>query len=154
MGQRGSQPTAYFYLSTKRGVPLQRVHEMLGEVVRLMGRTNCGEVQVTEPCNHGRYLVIFYERSAADVFERLYRRPAIPRSAPPGCPRACASWKSKSSRWWCPHQSERLHAAYERTPELTSRLAGWWGVPRHPARQPHLPSYWHIKKQPRRAVVG
>ena len=72
MGQHG-QPVAYFDMHMRRGVPLQQVHEMLREVVRRVGRSRCGTIDITEPCDHGRYLIAFDSREAADTFEQLYR---------------------------------------------------------------------------------
>ena len=47
---------------------------MVEDVVRQLGRSRCGRVEMTQPCEHGdRYLVMFYVHEAADLFERLYR---------------------------------------------------------------------------------
>jgi hypothetical protein len=85
---RGNRPVAFFAMSTHRGVPLQQVHEMLREIVRRVGRTNCGEIAASPPCEHGNYAVTFTNGGAADAFERLYRStghvPQRTATVPPG----------------------------------------------------------------------
>lgn len=66
-------PVAYFDMNALRGVPLNRVHNMLTDVERHFGVTNC-PVDVTEAHPDGRYFITFYNRDAADMFERLYRQ--------------------------------------------------------------------------------
>jgi hypothetical protein len=69
------QPVAYFRLNALgRGVPLNRVHNMIADVRRTMGHERSGLIEISEPAQNGDYLIIFYERDAADVFERLYRQ--------------------------------------------------------------------------------
>lgn len=67
-------PVAFFDMNTGRGVPLTQVHEMLREVVRRLGSNNCGVIEATPPCEHGRYIVSFTDVTAANVFEQIYNR--------------------------------------------------------------------------------
>lgn len=69
-----SQPVAYFDMRTRGGLPFQRVYELLREVLRIMGHTDSGPIELTDPCECGRYLIAFHRSRAADLFERLCRR--------------------------------------------------------------------------------
>ena len=71
---RGSRPVAYFAMNANQGASVQQVHEMCREVVRRLGRTNCGEVAASSPCEHGNYVVTFTSDTAANTFEEIYRR--------------------------------------------------------------------------------
>lgn len=85
---RAGQFVAFFAMNTHQGVPLPQVHEMVREVIRRVGRTNCGEIAASPPCEHGNYAVTFTDRGAADAFERLYRStghtPRRTATVPPG----------------------------------------------------------------------
>jgi len=73
MASRHATPVAYFDMNALRGVPLNRVHNMLTDVERRFGVSNC-PIDVTEAHPDGRYFITFYNRDAADMFERLYRQ--------------------------------------------------------------------------------
>ena len=71
----GPRPiVAFFDMNVGRGVPIQQVHDILREVVRTLGRNNCGVIEATPPCEHGRYIVSFTDGVAANLFERIYNR--------------------------------------------------------------------------------
>lgn len=71
----GPRPiVAFFDMNVGRGVPIQQVHDILREVVRTLGRNNCGVIEATPPCEHGRYIVSFTDVTAANVFEQIYNR--------------------------------------------------------------------------------
>ena len=61
-------------MNVGRGVPIQQVHDILREVVRRLGRNNCGAIEATPPCEHGRYIVSFTDITAANLFEQIYNR--------------------------------------------------------------------------------
>ena len=71
---RGIPPVAFFDMNAIRGVPLNRVHNMLFDVEQRLGRTRVGRIEVAVPHDDGRYFITFYNREAADLFERLYRQ--------------------------------------------------------------------------------
>jgi hypothetical protein len=73
-----SRRVAFFDLNALSGAPLNQVHRMVGDVRERIGAGRCGLIQLTEPNSDGRYLIIFHNRDAADLFERMYRQTGRP----------------------------------------------------------------------------